>query len=313
MPGVQRKLSFGTAIANLRSVATPSEKFGTSQPLPEVLVVDDRPENALVLTAVLESSEYRVVTRSSGPEALEYLLDAGRCAVILMDVAMPGMDGFETVKRIRQRENARYIPVIFLSAIYLDHEHQTKGMQAGALDYLSKPFDPDTLKLKIDWLVNMYKRARIAQHETYSVREQAYKMFLSAPLPVVVTLGHQHRLELANDAWTLLAGERNQKGHPLREVMKELESFGLFDRMDEVFETGQRYEGKAVIFGFRNRGPVMLDILCEPWFDAQGNVERIVTFAMDVTSSVLSQHRLKNISRELVSPLLESKGLRRMG
>ncbi|HEU4727512.1 MAG TPA: response regulator, partial [Kofleriaceae bacterium] len=105
---------------------------------PAVLLVDDRPENLLALEAVLEPLGVRLRTATSGEEALRALL-AEDFAVVLLDVQMPGMDGFETARFIRGRDRSATTPIIFLTAVSTDVDHVVAGYDAGAVDYLLKP------------------------------------------------------------------------------------------------------------------------------------------------------------------------------
>jgi len=114
---------------------------------PRVLVVDDKHSNHLAFAAVLEE-ECDLVFASSGAQSLK-VLEAERVDVVLMDVHMPDMDGFETVRRIKQNEALREIPVIFVTAVYQDDPFVKKGYAVGGIDYFSKPFDPEILRLKV--------------------------------------------------------------------------------------------------------------------------------------------------------------------
>ncbi|MBA2347368.1 MAG: SpoIIE family protein phosphatase [Solirubrobacterales bacterium] len=116
--------------------------------VPAVLLVDDHPENLLALEAVLAPLEVRLVRASSGEEALRAVL-ADEFAAILLDVQMPGMDGFETATLIRGRERSARTPIIFLTALSTDVEHVTRGYEAGAVDYVLKPFDATILRSKV--------------------------------------------------------------------------------------------------------------------------------------------------------------------
>ena len=130
-----------------------------------ILLVDDRPENLLALEAILVSLGQTLVRASSGEEALKALL-ADDYAVILLDVQMPGMDGFETAAHIKRRERTKDIPIIFLTAINREPQHAFRGYSAGAVDYLAKPFDPWVLRAKVGVFVELYRKNR-------QLREQA--------------------------------------------------------------------------------------------------------------------------------------------
>lgn len=121
-----------------------------------ILIVDDRPENLLTLEGILESKELNIIKAHSGNEALGLLLDK-KIALVLMDVQMPGMDGFETAQIMRSSERTKHIPIIFVTAISKQRQHIFKGYEAGAVDYLYKPLDLEILKSKINAYLEFFK------------------------------------------------------------------------------------------------------------------------------------------------------------
>jgi diguanylate cyclase (GGDEF)-like protein/PAS domain S-box-containing protein len=121
-----------------------------------ILLVDDKPENLLVLEAIIACDEYNLVKAFSGEEALKYLLKYD-FAVILLDVQMPVMDGFDTAKIIKERRKTKNTPILFITANYLDSKHILTGYSLGAMDYILKPFDPIILKSKVKGFVEVYK------------------------------------------------------------------------------------------------------------------------------------------------------------
>src|SRR5512146_1465228 len=131
----------------------------------DILLVDDRPENLLALEAILEPLGQRVVRATSGEDALRQLLER-EFAVILLDVQMPGMNGFETARLIKSRERTRYVPIIFLTAISKDETDVFTGYSVGAVDYMFKPFQPEILRSKVQVFVDLHvQRRRIAEQE----------------------------------------------------------------------------------------------------------------------------------------------------
>jgi CheY-like chemotaxis protein len=122
---------------------------------PRVLAVDDRRENLLALQAILEGLPIEIVPVTSGEDALKRLL-ADDFAVILLDAHMPGMDGFETAGHVKQRERTRHIPILFLTAVDYDPHLAFRGYQAGAVDYITKPFDPWVLRSKVAVFVDLW-------------------------------------------------------------------------------------------------------------------------------------------------------------
>jgi PAS domain S-box-containing protein len=136
-----------------------------------VLLVDDRPENLLALEAILEPLGQNLVRAGSGEDALRRLLEQD-FAVILLDVQMPGMDGFETAATIKQRQRTRDIPIIFLTAISKEEQHVFQGYEVGAVDYVFKPFDAAILRSKVVVFIDLWeKSAQLRRHEQ-QLREQ---------------------------------------------------------------------------------------------------------------------------------------------
>src|SRR5829696_7495092 len=132
----------------------------------KVLAVDDRRENLVALQAILEGLAFEVVTVGGGEDALKKLL-VDDYAVILLDAHMPGMDGFETAEHIKRRERTRHVPILFLTAVDYDPHLAFRGYQAGAVDYISKPFDPWVLRSKVSVFVDLWTtHARLTEQAT---------------------------------------------------------------------------------------------------------------------------------------------------
>jgi two-component system, sensor histidine kinase and response regulator len=125
----------------------------------KILLVDDRPENLVALEAALRPLDQELVAAQSGEEALRCLLNDD-FAVILLDVQMPGMDGFETAAHIKERERSCHIPIIFLTAISRELHQQLRGYEVGAVDYIAKPFDPWVLRSKVAVFVDLDDKKR---------------------------------------------------------------------------------------------------------------------------------------------------------
>jgi PAS domain S-box-containing protein len=136
----------------------------------DVLLVDDRQENLLALEAILEPLGLHLVRAMSGEEALREVLRR-EFAVILLDVQMPGMNGFETAKVIKSRERSRHVPIIFLTAISKEEQYVFEGYSVGAVDYLSKPFHPDVLRSKVSVFVELHEKSRRLRDQDERLRE----------------------------------------------------------------------------------------------------------------------------------------------
>jgi signal transduction histidine kinase len=149
----------------------------------KILLVDDKPANLLALEAALASPEYELVKAQSGAEALRFLLK-NDCALILLDVNMPGMDGYETARLVRQNERTRTIPIVFVTALSEDETRVVAGYQSGAIDYLRKPVQPEVLRSKVAGFAAL----------------------------------HRARLEIQRQAELLRAHERREHAHALAEL-----------------------------------------------------------------------------------------------
>ena len=122
-----------------------------------VLAVDDQPANLIALEAVL-SPRFNVIRASSGEEALAILATRSDIDVILMDVQMPGLDGFEAALRVKQIPGCEDIPLAFVSAVYIDDPYVKLGYEAGGVDYFNKPLDPEILRMKVGIYASFHQK-----------------------------------------------------------------------------------------------------------------------------------------------------------
>ncbi|MBB6445356.1 response regulator [Bacillus benzoevorans] len=133
-----------------------------------ILLVDDREENLIALEAVLSAKNYNLIKAYSGEEALKYVLKE-EFAVIIMDVQMPGINGFETAKMIRKRKKTQNVPIIFITALSQTVENILHGYSVGAIDYIIKPFDALILTYKVDGLVAMYLNKKKVEEQAKTI------------------------------------------------------------------------------------------------------------------------------------------------
>ena len=127
---------------------------------PKILLVDDREDNLLSIETILEPDGYKFIKATSGRQALKILLQEYDFAMILMDVKMPNLNGFETAALIYEREKLKHIPIIFITANNFGDDNIFKGYQAGAVDYIYKPINPGVLRAKVTVLIDLYKKNR---------------------------------------------------------------------------------------------------------------------------------------------------------
>jgi CheY-like chemotaxis protein len=150
-------------------------------PVAKALLVDDRRENLIALEAILQGLPVEPVAVESGEAALKQLL-VDDFAVILLDAQMPEMDGFETASHIKRRERTRQVPIIFLTAADRDAQLALRGYAAGAVDYLTKPFDPWVLRAKVSVFVELWNKTRqlAARDEEVRQREAQWRALTAA-------------------------------------------------------------------------------------------------------------------------------------
>ena len=131
----------------------------------KVLIVDDRPENLFVLESLIDDPEVELIKANSGNEALAKILDHD-FALVLLDVQMPGMDGYEVAELMRGNKQTRHIPIIFVTAKHKEQASIFKGYDSGAVDYLFKPLEPVILKGKIDVFLELYRHKKELEDKT---------------------------------------------------------------------------------------------------------------------------------------------------
>jgi len=205
-----------------------------------ILLVDDRPENLLALEAILEPLGQHLVRATSGEQALKELLRRD-FAVILLDVQMPGMNGFELAEMIKSRERTRAVPIIFLTAISKEETYVFRGYQVGAVDYMSKPFQPDILRSKVAVFVDLFRKQeqlrrqeealRASQRRELELQHQAVLRETEARMAEVVTsaldaiivFGEDRRITLFNAAAERMFGVPASEaiGAPVSELFPE--------------------------------------------------------------------------------------------
>lgn len=142
----------------------------TAEAQASILIVDDQPENLSALDALLSPCGHELVKANSGKEALKYLLTK-QFALILLDIQMPDIDGFETAQLIRQREQNKHTPIIFLTAMYTEDVHEAEAYSLGAVDFITKPFPPHVLISKVNFFVDLFQKNQRIQLQANLIRE----------------------------------------------------------------------------------------------------------------------------------------------
>jgi diguanylate cyclase (GGDEF)-like protein len=174
---------------------------------PHILLVDDREENRELLEAILEGEGMRVTSATHGEEGLR-LAVADPPDTILLDVAMPGLDGFEVCRRLQDRSETAFVPILFVTAQVLDKESVCKGLSEGAIDYITKPFDPDELTARV--------------RNALRLKEQNDRLRLMALTDPLTGLGNRHiingRLKSSLARW-------RRRGEPFGLMIVDIDHF----------------------------------------------------------------------------------------
>ena len=201
-----------------------------------ILLVDDQPANLIALDAMLSGLGQNLVKAESGREALKWLLTHD-FAVILLDVKMPEMDGFETAALIRQRDKSRHTPILFLTAADNSQTHAVRGYAVGAVDYLIKPVVPEFVRSKVAVFVELAKKSELLRRQTQLLAEseQAALDLAETRAELVRELEHKNR-ELESFSYAV--------SHDLRAPLRRIDSFSravLESQGDKLDEAGRRY------------------------------------------------------------------------
>ena len=169
----------------------------------DILLVDDEPKNLLALEALLEPLGQNLISARSGEEALRLVLSHA-FAVIVLDVRMPGMDGFETARIIRGRERSSHIPIIFMTGVSREMESAFRGYQVGAVDYLMKPVVADVLRSKVSVFVELDRKnaaltSEIAERKIAEERLRESQGQLRALAARLISIREEERARIARE------------------------------------------------------------------------------------------------------------------
>ncbi|MGQ0508528.1 MAG: ATP-binding protein [Myxococcaceae bacterium] len=295
-----------------------------------VLIVDDVAANRIAFEAALEPLGYQLVIASSGEEALRLLLSE-EFACILLDVQMPGLDGFATARLIRHRAKTRVVPILFVTAMSREEAHIIRGYSEGCVDYVLKPVSPELLRAKVSVVVANFLREREAMkradglslrlreeeqrvfeaqrqalHTAETERRRLYSLFTEAPFPVAVLRGPSLRVELVNDKVRMYFGQLSM-GQPIADAVPSLRTNGHLPLLQEAYATGKAQvitEAPVREVGASPEAPpVYLTMLYQPIHGEDGTVEGVLACGFDVTAAVNAREVMKTASLEAKNAL----------
>lgn len=213
---------------------------------PKILLVDDREDNLMSMEAILAPDEYIFVKANSGRQALKILLNELDFALILMDVKMPNLNGFETAALIYEREKLKHIPIIFITANNYGEENIFKGYRMGAVDYIYKPINPELLRAKVGVLVDLYRK----NHRLMEQEQRLKAINKNLELEVSERKASEERVkdlnrQLLENISLLESANRDldrfafMASHDLQEPLRKIRTFSdlLFVKYQEMLDT----------------------------------------------------------------------------
>ena len=201
----------------------------------KILIVDDRPENLFVLESLLDNADCAIVKATSGNEALSLMLDH-EIALVLLDVQMPEMDGFEVAELMRGSEKTRFIPIIFVTAISKEQKCIFKGYEAGAVDYLFKPIEPIILQSKVRVFLELYNQKTIISEqaelleikvkELMELREDNFRLKILSVCDSLTGISNRRNFDLYMErSWK----NAIRTGKPLSLIMADIDFFKAYN------------------------------------------------------------------------------------
>ena len=182
------------------------------EPKVNILIVDDYSPNLIALGAVLSDPLYNLVEAQSGQEALE-ALEKYDIALVLLDIQMPGMDGYEVAKRIRTSPRTKTIPIIFITAVFREDPAVLRGYEVGGQDYLSKPFDPTILRAKVEIYSNIFRKNAVFEKKTQKLieSEEHYRLIVEGAQEIIATIDSHGIVTSLNYAFERLTGLKSNE------------------------------------------------------------------------------------------------------
>ena len=279
----------------------------------KILIVDDRQDNLLALETLLATLDHEVIKANSGHEALKQVL-IHDFAVILLDVMMPGMDGFETAELIRQREKSQFIPIIFLTAIAREQQYVFQGYNAGAVDYIYKPLVPEILMAKVKIFIDLYLKNEMLLHQEKELKrvnkqltneiserkkiEELERLALvaSKSYNAISISDKEGKIEWVNDGFTMLTGYAPDElvGTRGEVVRRDGSRYMEFVDIVKLKKEPISYEEKHCTKAGKE---FYVLVTLTPVLGEEGEIDKILTIGSDITEHKNTEQKLLEANR----------------
>jgi len=263
---------------------------------PKVLVVDDQASNILTTKAILEDLDLEIISATSGKAALELLL-RHKFALILLDIYMPEMDGFETADYIRSNPATTHTPIIFLTSLDQSQDNISRGYSTGAVDYLFKPIEPQLLISKVSVFLELYRKQRETEHQlkTIAQMQQQYEQLLLSADEGIVGLDEQYCMTFINQAACDIL---QQQAHQLQgeDIHHYLPSHSdLHNQFNDAFKNNKSicFDDTFFIINDSQQVPVQLTLSA---FGGRDTPHGAVLVFRDISSQKHLQKKLENLA-----------------
>ena len=303
--------------------------------VPRILVADDNADMREYVQRLL-SQYYNVETVADGQEALA-AVHAHRPDLVVADVMMPNLDGFGLLRSLRENPATSTLPIILLSA-RAGEESRVEGLNAGADDYLIKPFGAREMLARVGATLELSRvrrdtekvirdamlREQIARSEAEAAHQWLHDLFMQAPALICILRGPEHVYELANPLYLQLVGNRHILGKPIREALPELAGQGIYELLDQAYQSGEQYLGTELPVQLDRHGDgttseVFINFVYHPFRNREGQVEGIMVHGVEVTEQVRARREIEAALRardeflsvaahELKTPVTSIKG-----
>ena len=264
-----------------------------------ILVADDNTDMREYVARLL-GARWTVETVSDGVAALESI-QKHRPTLVITDVMMPRMDGFELLREIRRDPATRRIPVVMLSA-RAGEESRIEGLEAGADDYIVKPFTARELVARVAARLDLHRLGTLLEKERSAIES----LFEQTPVPIAVLTGPDVVYSIANQAYREVVGNRDVRNKPILEALPELKGQGFDTLAREVMRTGKSYIGREALVKLNRRGTGQLEdtyftFIYSPISGEGGENHSVAVIATEVTDQVRARRQLEILANEATS------------